>query len=172
MNRIAALAAAISLAGLASAYAPSAYAADPAPQVREPLTEVPQAPFNESADAHADVALALSRAAATHKYVLLDFGGNWCPDCRVTSGVLQMKEVQPWIARNFIVVPIDVGRMNRNLDIAETYGQKIHAVPTMVVLDATGKILNAGNPTALSDARSMTPQAIVDTLNGWIQNPG
>jgi thiol-disulfide isomerase/thioredoxin len=167
MNRIAFLAAALFVAGTTGAYA-----ADTAPQVHEPLTVVPQAPFNESADAHADVALAISRAAATHKYVLLDFGGNWCPDCRVTSGVLMMKEVQPWIARNFIVVPIDVGRMNKNLDIAAAYGQKIHAVPTMVVLNASGKILNAGNPTALSDARSMTPQAIVDTLNGWIQNPG
>jgi len=167
MNRIAFLAAAALITGTAQAYA-----ADMAPQVHEPLTAVPPAPFSESADAHADVALALSRAQATHKYVLLDFGGNWCPDCRVTSGVLEMKEVQPWVARNFIVVPIDVGRMNKNLDIAEAYGQKIHAVPTIVVLDASGKILNAGNPTALSDARSMTPQAIVDTLNGWIQHPG
>jgi thiol-disulfide isomerase/thioredoxin len=167
MNRIALAAAVLSLAGLAGAHA-----ADPAPQVHEPLTEVPQAPFSESADAHADVALAISRAAATHKYVLLDFGGNWCPDCRVTSGVLMMKEVEPWVARNFVVVPIDVGRMTKNLDIAEAYGQKIHAVPTMVVLDATGRMLNAGNPTALSNARAMTPQAIVDTLNGWIQNPG
>jgi thiol-disulfide isomerase/thioredoxin len=167
MTRIAFLAAALFVAGTAGVHA-----ADTAPRVHEPLTVVPQAPFNETADAHADVALALSRAAATHKYVLLDFGGNWCPDCRVTSGVLEMKEVQPWIARNFIVVPIDVGRMNKNLDIAEAYGQKIHAVPTIVILDASGKILNAGNPTALSDARSMTPQAIVDTLNGWIRNPG
>lgn len=167
MNRIALLAAALCFTGAAGACA-----ADPAPQVHEPLTAVPQAPFNESADAHADVALALSRAAATHKYVLLDFGGNWCPDCRVTSGVMQMKEVQPWIAKNFVVVPIDVGRFTKNLDIAATYGLKIRAVPTMVVLDATGKVLNAGNPAALSDARSMSPQAIVDTLNGWIQNPG
>ena len=167
MNRIAFLVAALIIAGAAGAYA-----ADTAPQVHEPLTMVPQAPFNETADAHADVALAISRAAATHKFVLLDFGGNWCPDCRVTSGVMMMNEVQPWIARNFIVVPIDVGRMTKNLDIAQTYGLKLHAVPTMVVLDATGKVLNAGNPTALSDARSMTPQAIVDTLNGWIQNPG
>jgi thiol-disulfide isomerase/thioredoxin len=166
MNRIALLAAALCLAGTAGAHA-----ADPAPQVHDPLTQVPPAPYSESADAHADVALALSRAAATHKYVLLDFGGNWCPDCRVTAGVLEMKEVQPWIARNFIVVPIDVGRMNKNLDIAESYGQKIHAVPTIVVLDASGKMVNAGSPTALQDARSMTPQAIVDTLNGWIHNP-
>jgi thioredoxin 1 len=173
MNRVALLAGALSLGALTSVTdTTAAYAADAAPQVHEALTVVPDAPFTESADAHADVALALSRAAATHRYVLLDFGGNWCPDCRVTSGVLQMKEVQPWIARNFIVVPIDVGRMTKNLDIAKAYGQKIHAVPTMIVLDATGKMLNAGNPTALSNARSMTPQAIVDTLNGWIQNSG
>src|SRR6185437_4412654 len=104
---------------------------DMAPQVHEPLTVVPPAPFNESADAHADVALASSRSAATHKFVLLDFGGNWCQDCRVTSGVMMMNEVQPWIARNFLVEQIDVGRMNKNLDIAQAYGQKIHAVPTM-----------------------------------------
>ena len=163
MNRIALLAAALFVTGTAGAHA-----SDMPPRVHEPLPAVPQAPFNETADAHADVALALSRAQATHKYVLLDFGGNWCPDCRVTSGVLEMKEVQPWIARKFVVVPIDVGRMNKNLDIAQAYGQNIHAVPTIVVLDATGKVLNTGNPTALSDARSMTPQAIVDTLGSWI----
>ena len=83
-----------------------------------------------------------------------------------------MKEVQPWVAKNFIVVPVDVGRMNKNLDIARTYDLKIHAVPTIVILDASGKMLNAGNPTALSDARTMSPQAIVDTLNGWIRHPG
>ncbi len=168
MSRIASLTAALCIAG----YAAGAYAAGPAPQVHETLTAVPQAPYNETADAHADLALALSRAAATHKYVLLDFGGNWCPDCRVTAGVLEMKEVQPWVERNFIVVPVDVGRMKKNLDIAQTYGLDIHAVPTIVILDATGKMINSGNPTALKDARGMTPQAIVDTLNGWIQNPG
>ena len=168
MSRITYLAAALYVAGFAA----GANAADTAPQVHGILTSVPQSPYNETADAHADLALALTRAAATHKYVLLDFGGNWCPDCRVTAGVLEMKEVQPWIARNFIVVPVDVGRMNKNLDIAQSYDLKIHAVPTIAVLDATGKMLNAGNPTALKDARGMTPQAIVDTLNGWIQTPG
>jgi thioredoxin 1 len=168
MSRIASLAAALCIAG----YAAGTYAAGPAPQVHETLTAVPQAPYSETADAHADLALALSRAAATHKYVLLDFGGNWCPDCRVTAGVLEMKEVQPWVERNFIVVPVDVGRMKKNLDIAQTYGLDIHAVPTIAILDGTGKMINSGNPTALKDARGMTPQAIVDTLNGWIQNPG
>jgi len=149
-----------------------AIAATPAPQVTEPLTAVPAHPYDETADAKAAVALALTRAEAEHKFVLVDFGGNWCPDCRVTAGVMAMKEVQPWIASNFIVVMVDAGRMNKNLDIAQAYDLKITAVPTIVVLNAKGKMLNEGNPSALKDARGMSPQAVVDTLNGWIQNPG
>jgi thiol-disulfide isomerase/thioredoxin len=146
--------------------------ASPPPLVNEPLTAVPAHPYDESADAHADVAQAIARAAATHKYIMLDFGGNWCPDCRVTAGVLAMSGVRDWVDKNFVVVMIDAGRMNKNLDIAQTYDVRIKAVPTIVILDAQSHMLNAGNPTALSDARTMTPQAIVDTLSGWIGHPG
>jgi thioredoxin 1 len=146
-------------------------AADPAPQVREQLTasSIPATPYDESANAGTDVAAAIARAAADHKFVLLDFGGNWCPDCRVTAGVLELDDVKPWVDKTFEVVTVNVGRMNRNLDIAERYGVKIKAVPTIIILDSQGRMLNAGNPAALSDARSMTPQAIVDTLHGWIE---
>ncbi len=153
---------------------PGLAGASPAPHVAEQLTAaaVPAHPYDETADAHADVAQAIARAAATHKYVLLDFGGNWCPDCRITAGVLALNSVEGWVDKNFVTVMIDAGRMNKNLDIARTYDVKIKAVPTIIVLDAEGHMLNAGNPAALSDARSMTPQAIVDTVAGWIQHPG
>jgi thioredoxin 1 len=141
------------------------------PQVTQTLTVVPEQPYDEKADVHAEVALAISRAAATHKYVLLDFGGNWCPDCRVTAGVLAMNDVATWVDKNFVVVYIDVGRMNKNLDIARAYDVRITAVPTMIVLNPEGHMINSGNPSALSDARGMSPQAIVDTIYSWIQAP-
>jgi thiol-disulfide isomerase/thioredoxin len=147
-------------------------APSPAPQVRETLDSAPATPYDQSADAQTAVAAAITRAAATHKFVLIDFGGNWCPDCRVTAGVLALGEVKPWVDKTFEVVMVDVGRMNRNLDIASRFGVKIRAVPTIIILDDQGHVLNSGNPAALSDARSMPPQAIVDTLNGWIQKPG
>jgi thiol-disulfide isomerase/thioredoxin len=152
----------------------TALAAGPAPEVHETLisSSIPSAPYDVSADARAQVAAAIARAAAAHKFVLLDFGGNWCPDCRVTAGVLALDDVKPWIERNFEFVFIDVGRMNRNLDIAARYDVHIRAVPTMIILDSQGHMVNAGNPAALSDARSMTPQAIVDTLHGWIDKAG
>ncbi len=39
--------------------------------------------YPDPSQAKADLAAALKTAAATHKRILLDFGGNWCPDCQV-----------------------------------------------------------------------------------------
>ena len=33
--------------------------------------------------ADADLAAALKEATREHKHVIVDFGGNWCPDCLV-----------------------------------------------------------------------------------------
>ena len=125
-------------------------------------------PYDEAADAHAAVAGAKARAKAGHKYLLLDFGGNWCPDCRVLAGVLDLPEVKPAVQQTFEVVSIDVGRRTKNLDIAQQYGVAVQGVPMLVIVDPDGHFVNSGNPSALSDARSMSPQAIVDTIYGWI----
>jgi thiol:disulfide interchange protein len=39
--------------------------------------------YPPSEQASADIAAALKSAAASHKRVILDFGGNWCTDCHV-----------------------------------------------------------------------------------------
>ena len=39
--------------------------------------------YPDPSHAKADLAAALKTAAATHRRVLLDFGGNWCGDCQV-----------------------------------------------------------------------------------------
>ena len=39
-------------------------------------------PFNEAADASAEIHAAMNQAAAEKRYVLLIFGANWGIDCR------------------------------------------------------------------------------------------
>src|SRR4051794_25193406 len=61
----------------------------------QPATATPQAaaeqasteklPYDEKADPHKDVAAAFAQAKQDSKYVLLDFGANWCLDCRVLA---------------------------------------------------------------------------------------
>jgi thiol-disulfide isomerase/thioredoxin len=126
-----------------------------------------QAPYDSAADAHAQVDAAFAAARATGRKVLIDFGGNWCPDCRMLAGVLQVPAVRRWTDQNFATVMVDIGRRNKNLDIAAKYGVKIEGVPAVAVLTPDGKLLNGGHVDALADARSWSQQAVVDLLAKW-----
>ncbi len=126
-----------------------------------------RAPYDTSADARAQVDAAFATARATGREVLLDFGGNWCPDCRMLAGVLSIPAVRAWSDQHFVTVMIDVGRRTKNLDIAQRYGVSVEGVPAVGVLTADGKLLNAGQVDALANARSWSEQAVVDLLVSW-----
>jgi thiol-disulfide isomerase/thioredoxin len=121
-------------------------------------------------NAKAEVAAARARALKAHKRLLIDLGGNWCLDCRLLAGVMDLPQMKPFVAKHFEVVTVDVGRFDQNLDIPASYGIKgrLAGVPAILIVDPrTNRLVNAGRETALADARSLTPQALVDWLAGW-----
>jgi thiol-disulfide isomerase/thioredoxin len=130
---------------------------------------VPDRPFDENANADAAVANAFARAKAERKRVLIDLGGNWCADCRILAGVMELPEVQQFLDAHYIVVSVDVGRFNRNLQIPARFGitQRLEGVPSVLIATPDGTLLDGGHIAALADARSMTPQAIADWLAQW-----
>lgn len=145
----------------------------PAPRIGiRSVSQLPRplpSPYDASVDAKAQVNAALKRARKSGKPLLIDFGANWCADCRVLAGVLELPEMRPWIARHFELIQVDVGEFDRNLDIAIRFsGKKLGAVPAIFVIDGkTGKLRNADSTLALGDARVMRPQAIADWLATW-----
>ena len=82
-------------------------------------------PYDESVDAKTTVQQALSAARAGNRPVLVIFGANWCEDCRVLDQALKTGRNGALVSREFEVVKVDVGRFNRNLDIAQSYGDPI-----------------------------------------------
>jgi hypothetical protein len=147
--------------------------AEPAPTL--PITSISQLtkplpyPYDEKADANTAVAAARERASANHHLLLIDLGGNWCPDCRVLAGVMRVPVVAAFLARHYEIVSVDVGRMDRNQQIPAHYGiARLEGVPAVLVVDpATDRPLNRNRVFALADARSMTPQALTDWLAQW-----
>jgi thiol-disulfide isomerase/thioredoxin len=132
------------------------------------LTQPLPLPYDEKADANQAVSQALERARQSGKRVLVDLGGNWCGDCRVFAGILTVPKVHDFVAGHFEVVIVDVGRFTRNLDIPARFGvEKLYAAPTILIVSPTGTLLNGDDIVALQDARSMTPQAVVDWLAHW-----
>ncbi|WP_308815395.1 thioredoxin family protein [Sphingomonas sp. GV3] len=122
-------------------------------------------------NAKAEIAAARARAIKAHKRLLIDLGGNWCLDCRLLAGVMDLPQMKPFVAKHFEVVTVDVGRFDQNLDIPESYGIKgrLAGVPAVLIVDPKpNRLVNAGRETALADARSLTPQALADWIAGWV----
>jgi thiol-disulfide isomerase/thioredoxin len=162
---------AAALAALLTAAASGAGAA-PAPsagigRLAELATPLPL-PYDPAADAQAQVALARARARASGKLLLIDLGGNWCGDCRILAAVMRLPAIAAFVDAHYEVVTVDVGRMDRNLDIPARWGVgRLAGVPSLLVIDGRDRLVDAGHVEALADARSMTPQALADWLASW-----
>jgi thiol-disulfide isomerase/thioredoxin len=127
------------------------------------------APYDEKADAKEVVDATFARARISHKRVLLDLGGNWCPDCLVLANFMRLPEIQRFVAAHYEVAMIDVGRFDKNLDIPARFGLKkrLAGVPAVLVVAPDGKLLNRADIFALADAASMTPAALSAFLARW-----
>ena len=122
-------------------------------------------PYDEKANADAQVATARARAVKTGKRLLIDLGGNWCLDCRLLAGTIDLPEMKRFVDRHFVVVTVDIGRFDKNGQIATGYGVKgrLKGVPAVLIVDPRRNVLlNAGHETELADARSLGPQALAD----------
>jgi thioredoxin 1 len=127
--------------------------------------------YDEKADANQQIAAALAAASQPGKparNIVLVFGANWCPDCHALDDQMHKAELAALVEKNFVVVKIDVGRMNKHLDVAKQYGVPIRrGIPALAVLDAQGKVLYAMEQGQFADARHMSYESIKAFFEQW-----
>jgi thioredoxin 1 len=118
--------------------------------------------------ASADLAAALEQAAAQHRRVIVDFGGNWCTDCHVLDTYMHDSTNQPLIDANFLVVHVNIGRSDQNLAIAKRYGIPLQkGVPAIAVLSSQGKLLHSQTGGEFEDMRHMDSSSVTEFLKHW-----
>lgn len=168
--RAAAVAAAsLLLAAPALAAAPPKLSIGSYAQLKTPLPY----PYDETLSVKATnlaVAKAKAEARRSGKLLMIKLGGNWCGDCRVLAGTMELPELKAFVARHYETVEVDVGRFDKNLQVPAAYGltRRLEGVPALLIVDPqTDRLLNAGQVSALSDARNMSPQALADWLAKW-----
>lgn len=112
-------------------------------------------PFEESADATAQVDAALVRAQLNEKRVILVMGANWCHDSRGLAGWFAQPRFAAMLEAKYELVYVDVGHKDRNIDIARRFGLKsIKGTPTVLVLSSSGDLLNRQSAPKWRDAAS------------------
>ncbi|MDP9012504.1 MAG: thioredoxin family protein [Pseudomonadota bacterium] len=118
--------------------------------------------------AHADLANALQSAAATHRRVLVDFGGDWCTDCHVLDLYFHDAANGPLLEAAYVLVHVNVGHMDQNLDIAERYEIPLKkGVPALAVLDSDGKLIYSQKTGEFEAMRRMQSGAVTEFLTRW-----
>jgi thioredoxin 1 len=124
--------------------------------------------YPDPAQAKADLAAALKSAAATHRHVLLDFGGNWCGDCQVLDIYFHDSRNKPLLDANFVLVHINVGYMDANLDLAQKYEVPLkRGVPALAVLSDHGALLYSQKNGEFEAMRSMQSSSVTEFLVKW-----
>jgi thioredoxin 1 len=124
--------------------------------------------YPDPAQARADLAAALKSAAATHKRVLIDFGGNWCGDCQVLDTYFHNPANGPLLEANFVLVHINIGRMDENLAIAKKYQVPLEkGVPALAVLGENGNLLYSQKGGQFEAMRNMESSAVTQFLVRW-----
>jgi len=131
----------------------------------------------DSDDPTRAIADALTKAKASKRYVLLNFGADWCPECRLLAKILAEPEIATFLAANFIPVKVEVGyrvglnATEKNLETTLKYGAfatpESVAIPFIVILDPDGKVLDRTNKGEWKHAPAITSDSVLQALKVW-----
>lgn len=126
--------------------------------------------YPDAARAQDDVKAALAQAAQSRKRVLVDFGGNWCGDCKVLDINLRKPENAALLDRHYVLVHVNVGEkgIDRNLDLGERYGIPLKkGVPALAVLESDGRLVYSQKNGEFESMRKMDPKSVNEFLVKW-----
>jgi len=138
-----------------------------APHLAQP-SDMKKNIYPPDADAHAEIKEAEEKAATGRKRVLLVFGANWCYDCHVLDLAFHRTDFASVMAR-YEVVHVDIGDDGKkNADVAKQFDVSLDkGVPALGVAESDGKVVVGQKNGEFEDARSMTPEALLEFLNKW-----
>jgi hypothetical protein len=108
--------------------------------------------FDEAADPLQDIASALALAKKENHRVLVVWGADWCSWCRAFDFLsTNDPRVRRELLSEYDVVHVDVGRLDRNIELAATHGLDVArgaGIPHLSILGADGTLLTSRSAAA------------------------
>jgi len=138
-----------------------------APHLKQP-SDMKKDLYPANADARTEIKEAEEKAAKEHKRILLVFGANWCFDCHVLDLAFHRPDFAAVMA-GYEVVHVDIGPDGKkNGDLAKEFDTPLNkGIPALAVLEADGKVVVSQKSGEFEDARSLTPEVLLEFLNKW-----
>jgi thioredoxin-related protein len=125
--------------------------------------------YNPTADARAEINAAVKQAAANHKNVLLQIGGNWCIWCiRFNNLVTTDPDLNKYMNDNFVVLHVNWSPENKNEDVLASLGYpQRFGFPVFIVLDDKGNRLHTQNSSYLEEGKGHSKTKVMEFFKDW-----
>ncbi|MEO6977919.1 MAG: thioredoxin family protein, partial [Mucilaginibacter sp.] len=125
--------------------------------------------YHPNADAKADIANAVKQAAAQHKNVLLQIGGNWCIWCiRFNDLVTHDPELDKYARANYVIVHVNYSPENENEKLLAELGYpQRFGFPVFIVLDDKGNRLHTQNSGYLEEGKGHSKEKVMEFFKNW-----
>lgn len=126
--------------------------------------------YDPQANAAADIAAAVKKAAAENKHVLLQAGGNWCSWCiefaRFSKADAQIDSL---IGSSFVWYHLNYSKENKNEALLAKYGfPQRFGFPVFIVLNAKGERIHSQSSEYLEDGKkSYDQKKVMGFLSAW-----
>lgn len=127
----------------------------------------PEPVYDESANAEHDIQAALAVAAKENTRVLIQWGANWCGWCTLLHGLFnEDRTIARTLLYEYEVVYVDIGRWDKNLELAEEFGADFQSngVPYLTVLDGEGNVITHQETGSLEDGPKHDPEKVLNFL--------
>ena len=125
--------------------------------------------YNPNADAAADIKVAVAKAKAENKHVLIQVGGNWCPWCiKFHKMATTDAKIDSTIKADYIYILLNYSKENKNLPVLHTLqNPQRFGFPVFVILDGEGTLLHTQDSGFLELDKGYDPKKVSTFLKQW-----
>lgn len=112
---------------------------------------------------------AVSKAGATGKHVLVQYGGNWCPwcirfnaFCKADTGIMKV------LKDNYVVVELNYSDENKNDESNILLGNPTRfGFPVFIIIDGKGKVIHIQDSGLLEAGKGYDQKKVFGFMSNW-----
>jgi thioredoxin-related protein len=125
--------------------------------------------YHPEADAEKDIAAAVTKAKAEHKYVMLQGGGNWCSWCiEFARFVKADPKIDSVMNASFVWYHLNYSKENENKKVLARYDYpQRFGYPVFIILNEKGERIHTQNSEYLEEGKSYNKNKVQAFLEMW-----
>jgi thiol:disulfide interchange protein len=125
------------------------------------------ATYDTTRDPFADLQMAMERAKADGKRILVDVGGQWCSWCHILDDYIAgHPRVAEAMRRNYVALKVNMSPRHENQRFLSRY-PRIPGYPHIFVLESDGTLVRSQGTSELEEGHSYNEERMLEFLARW-----